>query len=102
MSASNAKRPRRGGPRARSVLRYAAGMRALKAKVANGRIVVDVPTELPDGTEVDLVVADVGDDLDEAERGELHEAIDEGLAELRAGAEGTDSAAVIRKLRTRS
>ena len=30
-------------------------MQSLKAVVRNGRLVVDEPTELPDGTEVDLV-----------------------------------------------
>lgn len=31
---------------------------ALKAIVRNGRFVIDEPTDLPDGTELDLVVDD--------------------------------------------
>lgn len=33
-------------------------MRVLKAKVKDGRLVLDEPTELPEGTEVDLILAD--------------------------------------------
>jgi hypothetical protein len=36
--------------------------------VKNGRLVVDEPTSLPEGTVLDLVVDDEGDDLDAAER----------------------------------
>ena len=75
-------------------------MHALKARVKNGRIVVDEPTDLPEGTMLDLVVADPGDDLDDDERAELHAALDEGLTELRAGG-GVDSSEVIGRLRAR-
>ncbi len=47
----------------------------MKARVRNGRLVLDEPTNLPDGKEVDLVPADSWDDLDEAERRRLHEAL---------------------------
>jgi hypothetical protein len=76
-------------------------MRELKARVKNGRIVVDEPTDLPEGTELDLVVADPGDDLDDEERAELHAALDEGLAEMRAGG-SVDAADVIARLRGRA
>jgi len=33
----------------------------LKGRVHNGRLVVDEPTELPEGTEVDLLPLDPGD-----------------------------------------
>ncbi len=59
-------------------------MRPLKAHVRNGRLVLDEPTELPEGTEVELVPVE-GDELDEAERAELEEAIRESEAELDAG-----------------
>lgn len=75
-------------------------MRALKAQVRNGRLVVDEPTDLPDGTVLDLVVADPGDDLDDVERAELHAAIDEGFAELRADG-GIDASTVLARLRSR-
>jgi hypothetical protein len=60
-------------------------MNALKAHVVNGRILVDEPTDLPDGTELYLVPAPSGDEMDEEERAELEAAIDEGLDEFEAG-----------------
>lgn len=50
-------------------------MSPLKAKVRNGRIVLDEPTTLPDGTLIDLVADDEGDDLTDEERSALHEAL---------------------------
>ncbi|MBC7978727.1 MAG: hypothetical protein H7138_27390 [Myxococcales bacterium] len=41
---------------------------SIRAKVSSGRIVVDEPTLLPEGTTLNLVVDDEGDDLDDAER----------------------------------
>jgi hypothetical protein len=38
-------------------------MNELRARVHNGRLVLDVPTDLPEGTILDLVVDDEGDDL---------------------------------------
>lgn len=40
----------------------------LKARVRKGRLVLDVATDLPDGTEVSLVPADWWDDLGDADR----------------------------------
>jgi hypothetical protein len=54
------------------------------ARVQNGRLVVDEPTQLPEGAEVTLQVID-GDELDEQERAQLHAAIDEGLDDAEAG-----------------
>jgi hypothetical protein len=59
-------------------------MRALKAHVRGGRLVLDEPTELPEGTEIELVPVD-GDQMDEADRAELEAALDESEAELDAG-----------------
>ena len=53
-----------------------------KARVRGGRILLDEPTELPDGTE--LALAEVVD-LDEAERRHLEEAIIESDADIAAG-----------------
>lgn len=50
-------------------------MTALKATVRDGRLVLDLPTNLPDGTEVSLVPVDGWDDLDEEDRRRLHEAL---------------------------
>jgi hypothetical protein len=57
----------------------------LKARVRGGRLVLDEPIDLPDGSEVALIPADEGDDLDEEERARLHAAIERSIAQLRAG-----------------
>jgi hypothetical protein len=46
-------------------------MRALKAYVRGGRLVLDEPTNLPEGAEVRVALVD-GDELDDHERAELH------------------------------
>ena len=58
------------------------GVRAL---VRNGRIIVDEPTALPEGTILDLVVDDEGDDLDEAEREALLQRLDASWKSAREG-----------------
>ena len=58
--------------------------RALKAHVRGGRLVLDEPTNLPEGAEVRVALVD-GDDLDDAERAELHAAILAAEKELDAG-----------------
>lgn len=60
-------------------------MQALKAHVRSGRIVVDDPTDLPEGTELQLVLADEGDDLDDKQRAALHQALARGSADIAAG-----------------
>jgi hypothetical protein len=60
-------------------------MQALKAVVRNGRLVMDEPTELPEGTELALTVADEGDDMDEAEHARLHESLRRSIAQAKAG-----------------
>lgn len=66
---------------------YPLAMNALKAHVKNGQIVLDEPVELPEGAEADVLVhvADPHDQMDEQERAELLQAIDEGLADVDAG-----------------
>jgi hypothetical protein len=59
--------------------------RGIKARVRNGRLVVDEPTTLPEGTELDLVAYDGGDELDDEERAELRRALDEADADIRSG-----------------
>jgi hypothetical protein len=58
--------------------------RALKAHVRGGRLVLDEPTNLPEGAEVRVALVD-GDDLDDAERAELHAAILAAEKELDTG-----------------
>jgi hypothetical protein len=60
-------------------------MRAFKAHVENGRIVVDDPTDLPDGTELYVLPLSEGDELDADERAALHAAIEEAEGELDGG-----------------
>ena len=54
-------------------------MSPLRARVEKGRLVLDEPTTLPDGTIIDLVADDEGDDLTEDERRILHEALEASL-----------------------
>jgi len=57
----------------------------LKARVQAGRLVVDEPTDLPEGTEVELLPLDPGDWLDDADRAALHQALRESDADIAAG-----------------
>jgi predicted transcriptional regulator len=77
-------------------------MLSLKANVRNGRLVLDEPTELPEGAVVDLVAigGDALDDLDEEERRALHAALEEGIAEDDAG-DTLDADEVLANLRAR-
>jgi hypothetical protein len=50
-------------------------MSPLRAPVEKGRLVLDEPTTLPEGTVIDLVADDEGDDLTEEERRALNEAL---------------------------
>jgi hypothetical protein len=59
-------------------------MKALKAHVENGRIIVDDPTDLPDGTV--LHVVPLGDrEMDADERAALEQSIEEGYADFEKG-----------------
>jgi len=65
-------------------------MSALKARVENGRLRLDEPTDLPEGEVVELVPVDEilahgGDYLDEEERKRLHESIQESIEQMNAG-----------------
>jgi hypothetical protein len=73
-------------------------MRALKAHVRGGRLVLDEPTDLPDGTEVELVAVD--DEFDPEERARLDAALERSRAQARAG-QLIDGDTVIGNLLTR-
>ena len=65
-------------------------MHALKAQVKNGRLVLDEPTDLPEGEVVELipvdeVLASGGDYLDDEERERLHESLRESIEQMKAG-----------------
>ncbi len=59
-------------------------MQAFKAHVRSGRLILDEPTNLPEGAEVHVALVD-GDELDDEGRAQLHAAIEASEAELDAG-----------------
>ena len=72
-------------------------MSTIRARVRNGRLIVDEPTNLPEGTELDLVIDDPGDDLDDSQRAALDAAITRAWASVQAG-EGRPAADVLADL----
>ena len=74
-------------------------MGRIKATVKDGRLVVDSPTSLPDGLELDLVIDDGGDSLDADDRAKLHAALEAAAAEGEIGV-GRPGADVIASLPT--
>jgi hypothetical protein len=70
----------------------------LKARVRGGRLVMDEPVDLPDGTEVDLVPADDGDALDDEDRARLHAALERAAGQFRQG-QAIDANDALRRLR---
>jgi hypothetical protein len=81
-------------------------MQPLKAHVHNGRLVLDEPTDLPEGEVIELVpldevLASGGDYLDDEERARLHASIERGIADVRTG-RTVDGDEVIARLRARA
>ena len=72
----------------------------LKARVKAGRLVVDEPTDLPEGTEIELLPLDPGDWLNEEDRAALHKALRDSEEDVRAG-RLVDADTVLRELRSR-
>ena len=70
----------------------------LRAQVKNGRLILDEPTDLPEGTVIELLP--IEDDLDEDDRARLHAAIRRGIQEARAG-ESVPAEDFLRELRSR-
>jgi hypothetical protein len=58
-------------------------MHAGKIQVKDGRLVLDEPTDLPDGANVEVIVID--DELSVEERAELHASLDRALDDSDAG-----------------
>lgn len=73
---------------------------SVRATVRNGRLLVDQPTDLPEGTVLDLVVDDEGDELDDAERAALDRAISRSLDQAHEGRTAPGEA-ILAKLRAR-
>ena len=61
-------------------------------------LVVDEPTDLPEGREVWLLPLDPGDGMSDAERAALHEALVQSAADVAAG-RLVDAADVLKRLR---
>lgn len=81
-------------------------MQPLRAHVRHGRLVLDEPTDLPEGEEVELLrVDDVltagGDGLDEEERARLHASLKRGLEDVKQG-RTVDARQVLQRLRARA
>ena len=72
----------------------------IKARVREGRLILDEPTDLPEGTEIELLPLDPGDWLDETDRAALHEALRQSDADIAAG-RLVDAAEILRELRSR-
>jgi hypothetical protein len=59
-------------------------MQALKAHVKGGRLILDEPTDLPEGAEVELMAVD-DDDFDPEDRARLLDAIEAGIVDFERG-----------------
>jgi len=79
-------------------------MQPLKAQVRNRRLLLDAPTDLPDGDVylqlVDGIVSIDGDGLDDEQRAQLHRELEASIAEADAG-QTEDFAKVLAELRQR-
>jgi hypothetical protein len=75
-------------------------MSGVRARVVQGRLVVDEPTSLPEGTILDLVMDDEGDDLPGSERAARDAALARAWQQAQAGL-GRPIADVIDELRRR-
>ena len=71
----------------------------LKARVKAGRLVVDEPTDLPEGTEIELLPLDPGDWLDDEDRAALHRALSDSDEDVKSG-RLVDADVVLRQLRS--
>lgn len=72
----------------------------IKGRVRAGRLVVNEPTDLPDGTELELLPLDPGDWLNEADRAALHKALRESNVDVAAG-RLVDAEDILKELRSR-
>jgi hypothetical protein len=72
----------------------------IKARVTAGRLVVDEPTDLPEGAELELLPLDPGDWLEDTDRAVLHEALRQSDADVAAG-RLVDATEILKALRSR-
>ena len=71
----------------------------VKARVRNGRLVLDEPTDLPEGAEVTLSITDE-DEPDDEERARIIASIERSMDQVQAG-KRVDGDAVIARLLAR-
>jgi hypothetical protein len=74
-----------GGAHTGNPPRYNMEMTILHARVRNGRVVVDEPTDLPDGARVDLLLLDAAAEMDDTERASIEASISRGIAQADRG-----------------
>ncbi len=60
-------------------------MKTLKVRIENGKMVGEAPPGLSEGEELDLCIADPGDDMTEAELAALNKALEAGWRSVEAG-----------------
>lgn len=82
-------------PGARATLE---SMATLHARVRGGRIVVDEATDLPEGTELTLVMVDSDDEMTADERADLEAEIERGRTDIAAG-RGISGEALLARVR---
>jgi hypothetical protein len=70
-----------------------------RARVKDGHIVVDEPTDLPEGMELTVAVLDADEGMSDSERAELDAAIEQGRADIAAG-KGIAAEDFLSRLRT--
>jgi len=80
------------------VLDFSVVTLTLKARVRGGRLILDEPVDLPEGSEVDLVPADDGDSLSDEERARLHAALERSAKQFADG-KGIPAGDVLDRLR---
>lgn len=73
---------------------------SIRASVIAGRLVVAQETTLPEGTVLDLVADDEGDDLLPDDVRRLNEALERSIAQVAAG-QTADASEVLRRLSDR-
>lgn len=78
-------------------------MQPLRARVRNGRLVLDEATQLPEGQVIELVPLDEvlargGDYLDDEERAALRRELEASVADVRGGGELVDAEEVLAEL----
>jgi hypothetical protein len=69
----------------------------IKARVEAGRLVIDEPTNLPEGTQIELLPLDPGGWLDDADRAPLHAALAASNSDVAPG-RLVDAADILREL----